>query len=317
MWLTMDKNKFQSSKATFGLRELVEDYMYPGKFTRYRAGGRLLASVERELHRIAATRLHSKRWWDKSIGKHVDIDAAIIDSITTRQEGGRNSPRILEIVWGNKIFDSVRAKYTKGFDVKRWLMIEHALDRRLYRWLDRQLTPKPVQVVKSCQTWAKHKMLMQGHKLERGGRTGSSYVLTKVSEALERLHGYGFAVRMTVDKTRPDFSFRFERIEGEQNEVVDVDPTKELIFEFKRLFHGVKTRPKRGRTREGDRRTTCAWLEAYGVDQATWMVGRCKELHDQGKRASERIMWFSGLQAYEVAAAADYDRAEQRQADAK
>lgn len=311
MWLTWDKNGFNSPKVTFPLRELVENFMHPGKFTRYRAQGELLQSAERELHRVAATRLRSKRWWDRKNNKHVEIDAAIIDSITISQEGGRNSSRILEIVWGNKIYNSVRDRYTKSFDIKTWLQIKKPLDGRLFRWLDRQLDGKSHQVVKSCQKWAKYKMLMQSKKIERGGRTGSSYILDKVSDSISRLNDLKFGVRLVVDKSEPDFSFRFEKIPEKRGEVVDRDETGNLVFQFKRLFHGSK---KKGRLKEADRRVAAAWLDSYGFEKAVWMVKRCQELHQAGKRAEEPLYSFKGMEFYETRAEADYGRKKDEEA---
>ncbi len=308
MWLTMEQVKFESPKVTFSLRELVEEYIYPGQFTRYRASGRLLKSVEEELHRIAATRLRSNRWYDRSLGKHVEMDAAIIDSMTVRNAGGRNATRILEIVWGNKVFESVRARYTKSLSIQTWLQIRYPLDRRLFRWLDRQLEGKDYQVVTSCQAWARHKMLMQSRNLDRGGRTGSSYVLTKVTEALYRLNGIGFSVQLEADKSPADYVFRFERIPGKQNEVRELDAEAELVAEFKRVFLG--SPGKLGRLRKADRKLASVWIASYGLKKALWMVERSKKLHDLGRYSGQRLLWFSGLEPYEMAAAADYERNE-------
>jgi len=311
LWLTKNKNGFKSPKVTFALRDLVESYMYPGRFSQYRASGKLMTSVERELHRIASTRLHSRRWYDRSLEKHVEIDAAIIDSITIRHEGGKHRSRVLEIVWGNKIFQSVQNQYTKNFDVKTWLQISQPLDRRLFRWLDRQLDTKNSQMVKSCQNWAKHKMLMQCYKIEKGGRTASGYILNKVTDSLKRLNGLDFGVRLVVDKSQPDFSFRFDRIADKSVEVLDWDETGELVFEFKKIFHEVK---KRGRLKESDRRVAAAWIESYGFDKAVWMVGRCRVLHLEGKRSDETIYSFKGLEFYETRAEADYERMKDNEA---
>ncbi|MBW1743176.1 MAG: hypothetical protein JRJ47_07060 [Deltaproteobacteria bacterium] len=311
MWLTWDKNGFNSPKVTFTLRELVEKFMHPGKFTRYRAQGELLQSAERELHRIAATRLHSNRWWDRKNNKHVEIDAAIIDSITVSQEGGRNSSRILEIVWGNKIYNSVRDRYTKSFDIKTWLQIKKPMDGRLFRWLDRQLDGKSQQEVKSCQKWAKYKMLMQSKKIERGGRTASSYILEKVSDSISRLNDLKFGVRLVVDKSEPDFSFRFEKIPEKRGEVVDRDETGNLVFEFKKLFHGSK---KKGRLKEADRRVAAKWIESYGFEKSIFMVGRCRDLHLAGRRGEEPLYSFKALEFYETRAEADFEREKEDEA---
>ncbi len=307
MWLSMSKYSFKERIVRFSVRELVEKYMYPGKFKRYRAGGKILAAVEDELHRIAATRMYSKRWYDKKLGKHVDIDAAIIDYISVINEGGKNSLRVIEVGWGTKLMESVQARYTKGLDVDLWLQIDHPLDRRLYRWLDRQLANKAREYVKSIQNFARYKLLMQGKVIDRGGRTASTYVFGKLSDALERLSGLGFAVRMMPDKSKPDFSLTFDRIDGEANEVVDADPAGDLVREFQACFHGLKRGRKKVRLREADVKFAAEWLEAYGPEQAMKMVKKCAELHVRGSRAGETVFYFRGLEVYESAAAAAYE----------
>ncbi|MFC1610387.1 hypothetical protein ACFL6C_05470 [Myxococcota bacterium] len=307
LWLTKDKNNFTGRIVRFSLRELVEEYMFPGRFTQYRAAGKLLKSVEDQLHRVAATRLYTKRWYDRRLNKHTEMDASVIDYMQVINQGGRNSARTVEVAWGTKVFQSVQAKYTRSFDVVTWLQITHPLDQALFRWLSRQLECKDVQEVASIQKFGRYKLLMQGRVIEKGGRTASSYVLHKLQEALERLNGLGFPVRMTADQNRADFSLRFERIGGQGNEVVVTDQAADLVAEFKRVCHGVTKKQTRGRVRERDRKAAREWLEAYGLEQATWMVKRCHDLHRTGPRSNQRLMWFSGLQAYEVAAAADYE----------
>lgn len=314
MWLTMEQNGFKGRILRVSLRDLVERYMFPDRFQSYRAGGKLLAAVEKELHRVAATRIYSNRWYDKKLGKHVEMDASIIDFIAVVEEGGKNSPRILEIGWGTKLIQSIQARYTKGLDVHTWLRITHPLDEALYRWLDRQLECKPRQDVTSCQKFARFKLGMHGERVERGGRTASSYIVEKFSEALERLNGIGFAVRMTVDKSDPDHALSFEKIESPMNEVVANDPAGDLVREFRRLCHGLPVDSKKTRIREGDRSLAAEWLKTYGYEQAVWMVKRCRELHEKGLQGNRPLYSFAGLGFYENVAVSDYQRWRQEKA---
>lgn len=314
MWLTFERNQFQNRRVVFSLRELVEEYMYPGEFSRYRAGGKLLKSVEEEMHRIAATRIRSDRWFDRRLGKHVEIDAAIIDSIAILKAGGKNSPRVIEVIWGTKIADSVRARYTKGINAKLFLQIRQPIDRRLYRWLDRQLPDgedalKKVQRIRSTYDFARYKLLMTGSVLEKRGRTASSYIVTKLKQSLERLNGLGFAIRMDVDKSEPDFSLRFERIHGEKNEIVETDPSGDLVHEFLHLFHDVPRDAKRRGLRARDREAAQRWIDAYGLEKALLMLEPAKRLHALNrKRSNEPIYYFAGLETYEAAADGIFER---------
>ena len=43
------------------------------------------------------------------------------------------------------------------------------------------------------------------------------------------------------------------------------------------------------------------------------MVERCRELHREGRRTAERIHSFAGLEFYEAAAEADYERMDKEQ----
>jgi hypothetical protein len=307
MWLSMSKYGFNERIIRFSVRELVEKYMYPNKYMQYRAGGKIMAAVEEELHRIAATRLYSKRWYDKKLGRHVDIDASIIDYISVINEGGKNSLRVLEVGWGTKLMESVQARYTKNLDVDLWLQIEHPLDRRMYRWLDRQLSSKERETVKSCQNFARFKLLMQGKVLDKGGRTASTYIFNKLSDTLERLNGLGFAVRMTPDKSKPDFSLIFDKIPGKVNEVVDTDPAGDLVRDFQYYFHGLQKGGKKYRLREADVEFASKWIESYGYEQSRWMLKKCRELHSRSPRSDDKIYYFKGLEAYEPAASSAFE----------
>jgi hypothetical protein len=312
MWKTMEVSSFKTGVVRFSLRELVERYMFPDR--RYRASGKLLVAVEKELHRIADTRIHSDRWYDKRLGMHTEIDAAIIDYVQVIKKGGRNSPRVIEIKWGTKLMESIQAKYTRGLDIKTWIQIDHPTDEVLYRWLDRQLYDKPVEEVSSCQRFARFKLGMHGERVERGGRTASSYIAGRLGESIGRLSGIGFAVRMSIDDGKDDFSLRFERIQSPVNEVVITDPPGDLVREFRRFCHGICGDIKRIKVNDVDRQRAAEWVRAYRYEQAAWMVRRCSELHNSGAQAKRPLYSFAGLSFYEGVAAGDYERWKEREA---
>lgn len=309
MWLTKKANGFEAPRVRFSVRRLVEEFMYPDRFTKNRASGDLLKRVERELHRVAYTRIHTNRWYDQELKKRTRMNAVIIDYIQVVEEGGRNKPRLIEIRWGEQIYKSIRAQYTKSLDVGTILRITKPMDLRFYRWLDRQLTTKSRQEVHSCQNFARYKLLMTGQKIDRGGRTASSYIVGKLRASLERLDSVGFSVRMTVDESQNDYALVFERIDGEMNETELRDAPAELVWRFRELFHGATRKPgKKTRLPESDREAARDWVDAYGEKQATWMVERCWRLHQKSRRSDETLYRFAALAFYEQKAAADWDR---------
>jgi len=313
VWLTMEQNGFKEQKVTFHIRDLIKDYMFPGRYPANDVGSKTIRAVENELHRVAATRIYSSRWYDKKLGQHTRMDAAIIDYVQVIDEGGKNRPMVIEVGWGRKFFESIQSRYTKGLDMHVWMQIANPIDEALYRWLDRQLSAKSSQRVESCQSFARFKLLMQGDVVARGGRTASSYIAAKLEESLQRLSGIGFPVRMTVDKTKTDFGLLFEKVavpaKAEavaRNEVVEYDETGDLVMEFKRTCQGYPATDKPKRLREKDRELAAEWLNAYGREQATWMVRRCKDLHQKGPQAGVPLFSFNGLSFYKSQAESDY-----------
>lgn len=304
LWMTMRQNGFKEPTIRFPLRSLIQDYMYPDRSPGNRVAGAFFKRVEEEIRRVAHTRIVSSRWFDKELKKVTHMDASIIDYIQVIEEGGRNKARILEIRWGAKLFKSIRDRYTKSIDVRTVLRIDRPLDLRFYRWLDRQLGVKDREVVASCQNFARYKLLMRGQKIERGGRTASSYIVTKLSESLERLDGIGFKVRLTVDKSQEDYRLVFDRIRGDQNETVTEDSAGELVREFQRLSYGRDASRKR-RIAAADREAAEQWLEDYGAEDAYWLVQRCIALHKRSSRKDDTLYRFKALAFYEDKAVAD------------
>ncbi|MDJ0766287.1 MAG: replication initiator protein A [Myxococcota bacterium] len=305
MWYCQDKNGFKSETCEVKIRELVEDYMYPGKYANHHASGQLLKAVEKELWRVAFTKIYSNRWWDKEWNEHREVAFNIID-INAPAEREKRKARVVRITWGRELFKSVRDRYTKNLNAKLYLQIESPLDRRFFRWLDRHLSAKNFIEVKSIQRFGKYKLLMQGKIIEKGRRTASNYILDKLKASLMRLNGIGFPVRMTADKTKPDYTLLFERITAETNEVVEKNPSLQLVAEFQHQFHGIPI-DKRRRLREADIEFASKWIKAYSIDQAVWMVKKSKELHAQSPRSDQKMYYFKGLEAYEVAAASAWE----------
>ena len=308
LWLTQQQNGFKTHVVRFPLRILVEQYMYPGRFSKNRASGAFMKRVEEEINRVADTRIHSNRWYDKKLQRTTQMNAAIIDYIQVIHEGGRNSARVVELRWGDQLFNSVKAKYTKALDVRTLLKIQRPLDLRFYRWLDRQLATKRVQNVESCQNFAKYKLLMRGQKIDRGGRTASSYIVGKLRESLEKLNDIGFGVRMTVKQDQADFRLVFEKLEGSDNESVSIDETAEIVREFQRQAHDLPANAKPRKISESDRNEAARWLEDYEKELSIWLVKRCVRLHKRSRQGEQTLFRFKALSFYEAKALADWER---------
>jgi len=309
MWLTMQENSFSSPVIRFSLRRLIHEFMYPNRPKTSRVSGEFFKRVEQEIHRVAATRIYTKRWYDKELGRETEMDAAIIDYFQVREEGGRNAPRILEIRWGDQLFRSVRSRYTKAIDIRTVMQIDRPLDLRFYRWLDRQLAVKPRQVVKSCQDFARFKLLMRGQKIDKGGRTASGYIVRKLAESLGRLNDLGFGVKMTIHRSVDDFRMEFIRKKECKNEVIQEDVAAELIHEFLSKSLGI-VRERAQRIAAADRKLAQQWIETYGKEKSMWMIGRCVELHRHApqKYSSQPLRQFRGLSFYEPEASSDFDK---------
>lgn len=307
MWLTQQQNGFKTHVVRFPLRILVEQYMYPGRFSKNRASGAFMKRVEEEINRVADTRIHSNRWYDKKLQRTTQMNAAIIDYIQVIHEGGRNSARVVELRWGDQLFNSVRAKYTKALDVRTLLKIQRPLDLRFYRWLDRQLATKRVQTVESCQNFARYKLLMRGQKIDRGGRTASSYIVGKLSESLRKLNDIGFGVRMTVQQDQTDYRLIFEKLEGKGNESISIDETAEIVREFQRQAHDLPKNAKTRKIPDSDREEASRWLGDYDKALAIWLVKRCVRLHKRSRQGEQTLFRFKALSFYEPKALADWE----------
>lgn len=308
MWFARQRNNFDDPTIIFALRELVTHYVFPGRFSgTYTPGQKVLRAVEEQIRRVAHTRLVSDRWFDRKLNRQVRIDASIIDYLKVVDEGGPKRPRILEIRWGSLFYQSVRNSYTKPIDLATYQRIEAPLDRRLYRWLDRQLSCKTEQTVKSCQAFARFKLAMSGAVVEGGGRAASSYIVKALRESLERLASVGFVVTMAVDASQPDHALTFTRrlLKGHV-EVLIADLPLELVHYFEQVAHGIPAdRPVR-EISPNDRTNAERWIDTYGYEQARWMVDRAVAI--QKEVGGERILRFAGLKLYESAAAGDYEK---------
>ncbi len=140
-------------------------------------------------------------------------------------------------------------RYTKAIDAKLVQRLDNPLDLQLYRLLDRQLAGKARQHYSSIVDFGRYKLGMRGKTLDGGGRTASSYVAKKLTEALHRLGREQFAVRMTIDRASEPFAVTFERLENPKSDrrpaADDRDLAGELVREFLFLAHGVQREQKR------------------------------------------------------------------------
>lgn len=303
LWLTKEQNGFTSPEVEFTLRRLTQSFMYPNR--AYRANQTTLTSVRNEIYRVMATRLHHDRWYNRELGRHTKVAAAIFDNVQeTVPSAGLSSP--FRLRWGHFVYESVRSSYTKPLDLRTWLQITNPIDQTLYRWLDRQLATKDVQVVRSCQNFARYKLLLHAKRIAAGGRTASSYVVGKLQESLERLNGVGVPVRMTVDDRTPDFTLQFERIAGETNEVVHgrtrpvvnpESPVDRIVRAFREHFHGLPAGAK-CTLAPRDRTYACTLYETYGEERAIDLIEVAARLHRQSANATETINFLVGVDRY-------------------
>ncbi|WP_437769011.1 hypothetical protein WME77_19225 [Sorangium sp. So ce764] len=307
MWKSECNNSCQSFSVK--IRELAVRYMYPERFKSYAPGSELLRAIERQINCIANSRIHTDRWWDKTLGRHLKANVAIISDVKVLDEGGRHGPRVLRVTWGAEFFESLVRRYTKPLDARLVQKLENPLDLQLYRLLDRQLAIKPRQHYSNIVDLARFKLGMRAKKIDVGGRTASSYVAQKLKEAIHRLSHELFTVRMTIERTIVPFTVTFERIEnpqpGQEHEVQDRDLVAELVREFLCLAHGVPRAQKRARISHADRLAAKDWLDAYGFEKAKWMIQRCVKM--QKERSGPSILVFRGLQLYEGAASGAYE----------
>jgi len=301
MWMCKAQTGFQKS-FTFGVRDLAENYLYRKR--SYRVNNATLRAIEHQLTCIAHTRVVSDRWYDVARRRHLTIDAALIDAIKVLDEGGHNSPRLLEVTWGSALYESVTSNYTKPIDLELVSQIENPLELALYRLLDRQLRGKDTQRYSNIQQFARRKLGMTGKTLERGGRTSSNYVARQLTAAVDRLNVRGFSVRVEIDKTEDIFSVTFRRQAAtEPNEVIQTDPVAELVRIFQRAAHGnVDGKRIGGR----DRRNARGWHNSFGFEQSVWMIEWAVAHHQ--KRSDEPLYAFAGLLHYASVAEGAYKR---------
>lgn len=329
LWLTKEQNNFTSPVVEFKLRLLVQRFMYPNR--DYRANARTLQAVYDELYRIKLTNLVHDRWYSRKSDSHIKVTASIFDQLI------ENQPKLglsglFQIRWGSFVYDSVVAQYTKPLNIRTWLSINKPLDQTLYRWLDRQLERKEVQTVTSCLQFARFKLLMDSRRLAQGGRTGSSYAVKHISDALQRLNGLGLSVQMTIDRSTADFRLTFQRISGSTNQVVEVStPPKTspasnvdavaatersgietLVYRFRILFQGAPFEARLAISR-GDREAAKAILSRLGLEKSLSLVDQAWQLHRSGPRPNEFIHYFVGILPYLAQAEAQFYKPENPQ----
>jgi hypothetical protein len=315
MWLW--KTECDPSEQTFSvrLRYLIQRYMYPGRFDNYPPNSELQKSVEHQIHCIAGTRLHTNRWYvmsekGKKDGGRKEVDINIVGDVILLEPGGRNRPRVLRVTWGREFWLSMVGGYTKPIDARIVQNLDSPLDLQLYRLLDRQLTTKKTQSYNDIIEFARFKIGMHGSTLDRGGRTASTYVATKLTQSINRLSRENFTVRLTIDSSVVPFKIRFDliepRIPDQPHEVVTQDFAMELVREFEFQAHGAPRDKKRTRIKDSHRQTAQEWVDKYGLEQAKWMVARCVRAQKESK--SPPIQVFAGLQFYEASALGAYEK---------
>jgi len=325
LWMHNKQNSFQSPKFQFAIRELVDDYMYP--HSKSRRAGKELKRATCELERIAATRIIHDKWWVPSLKTHRPANFSIIDYIVdlterdddeeepdqtsfieneviqAQKRGGRRRKKVYEIRWGELFYQSIKENYTKRLDMKFLLSLERPIDIRLFRWLDRQLARKRKETVKSCRRFAKYKLAMESEKLMRGGRTASSYVTDQVEASMIRLQARGLKISLTVDKSRDDFRYIFERVPKQARTKI-IDPADTLVEKFYELLHGSSEGITITR-KEHD--LALAWIDKHGEPIALEMLNHAIEQARKFKSEDE-IQSFFYLKGFENGARSAVNR---------
>ena len=310
------QNNFNEPVFTFELRKLVQDFIQGGE-RNGRASGKDLHAAKRDLYRLAHSRIHYHRWWNKELQKHTNMDTSIIDFVEVIEKGSASEPCLIKIGWGQQIFASIKSGYLGTFDFKVLLRLKGYLDKALFFFLSKHLYwQHDTFEIHSCQNFARFKLGMQGKRVEQGGRTASSYIVKQLEKSLKRVneaikisleknpHGRKiFAVRMTVDSSSSDYSLCFERISGHFNSVID--RTQQLILFFIETFF---EKSKTYRIKSNDRTKASEWIKKYGYEKARWMVKRCKTIHLLQPRTRKGVYAFSGLFLYEKTASSDFDK---------
>lgn len=309
---TKRKNGFQSPKVAVPLREFVEKYMYPSRFVRVEkcADGKLLRAVENEFYRLKHAHMYDSRWWDHLLKKRIPVDTHMFSTISILCEGKGASAKVLEITWGDKVFEGIQAGYTKGLDDERIECLAHGLELRIYRYLDRQLFTKNKQVVPSCQKWAKETLgWVENYKVRKGGRTASNYIFNEVSKVLETLEGMDFKVHLTVEASNPDFTFIFEKVDSLEPREGKSDLASDLVGHFMTVFYETEGR---GRIHEKDREFADNWIDSYGFEKAKTMIDLARKAQKK-ERPENPPRFFRGLEFYENSSLKQYDSTKKKQ----
>ncbi len=319
--LTWDQNRFESDRVEFDLPELVR-YMYPDR--EYKPNQTTLWAIEEQIWRIVSSQWMTDRWYDAETRKKRTLHVVIIQSASSDGvQRLRGRARRLWIQWGEHFFQSIRAKYTKELKTRAYLSLTSPLERRFYRWLDRQLTTKREQAI-HAQVLAP-KLAMTAIVIKEGGRRASAYIVRQLADALKNYRGESFRkalaeydaedfhVVMNVDKSTNDYVLRFSRIDGAgKNEVIEKDDAGELVREFYRTAHGrqFSDDTQRVKLSEADRKEAAKWLQEYSLEQALAIVRGCVELHKAGPKAHETIHIFRGMDFYRQKSASNWEARE-------
>lgn len=293
----------------FPLRHLVETYVYPDR--QFRASSKEMQIVLEALRSIAHTRLITDAWHDHQSRRRVQMDASLIDYVRVVYEGDNNTPQTIEVAWGLQMWRSLQGRYTKGLNRDLFISIRRPIDLRLFRWVDSQLSRKREQKVKSIRAFGMFRLGMKNKKLNKPGRTASSYVARQLEASIQRLNDLGFGVRLIIDRSPADFRLTFQRLDHGPHQVENMDEVRDLLLFFAAEVH--KAESSRTRFQQSDRDLAQAWLEQYGVEASQWMAVKSaewfvraqKEKGKQGVNAKPRQ--FRALAPYEDAAKGAWD----------
>lgn len=299
---------YASQSFEFRPRRLVEDYIYPNR--GHRASAKEIGSVVEQIDRIAHTRIHTDAWHARSgrgKGMRVTVNASLIDEYQIIHGSKGRNPTIVKITWGKRLWESLRGRFTKPLDAEIYYSISGHIALSLYRFIDAQLRTKRMQRVRSIQQFARE-LGMRSTRLDRGGRTASTYAAKSISNAVSQLQELGYAVKVEIDRKSKDFSLTFIRDEPATEVVRETKSAIDLLHCFEEAAHGVTNHRRRSFGSE-DVSLAQAWVTEYddmNAEALDWLVSKAVALY--AAKTNEKPNYFRALARVQSAARAAWEK---------
>ena len=294
LWMHSAHNGFETNTLNFKLNTFIKNYLYP--HTKHKISSVVKHRVLKELFLMSCTNITYLNWWDAELKQKVAVDFSIFSELrdTTKRAPGvasvfeailhdlsefkrpqpagqarnTNYPITLQVTWAPALFKSIVSNYTKPVDPRFVIIQKNPIDIRLYRYLDRQLTTKPVQKIR-CEA-LRYKLNMQGAQLEKTVKTMSRYVSSKVEVSIKRLRAQGFMVDLHVDKSRDDYMLVFMK---ESALGLSQEPERKSEEILVAKFYELKNGSSKGvHATNNELKLAREWIKQGGYDLAEQVV---------------------------------------------